>query len=307
MRIVFAGTPEVALPSLEALLASRHDVVAVLTRPDAPHGRGRTLRASPVGERAAEAGIETLKPVTPRDPEFAARLAELAPDACPVVAYGGLLPRTVLDIPRHGWVNLHFSLLPRWRGAAPVQHAILAGDTVTGACTFRIVPALDAGPTYAQISTPIGPTDTAGTLLERLAESGAQLLVQTLDGIEDQTLTPREQPAAGVSVAPKITVADARVDWARPAAEIDRLVRACTPAPGAWTEFRGERFKIVSARPVDGVMPPGRLSVTKRSVQVGTGSTIVELGQVQAVGKRPMAAADWARGVTFESGERLGA
>ena len=165
MRVVFAGTPEVAVPSLDALLASRHEVVAVFTRPDAPSGRGKRLTASPVAERAAELGLETLKPHRPRDQDFVARLTELAPDCCPVVAYGALLPQRVLDIPPQGWVNLHFSLLPAWRGAAPVQRAILAGDQVTGATTFRIVLELDAGPTFASITEPIRPTDTAGDLL----------------------------------------------------------------------------------------------------------------------------------------------
>ena len=308
MRIVFAGTPEVALPSLEALLASDHDVVAVLTRPDAPSGRGKRLTPSPVALRAAELGLETLKPTSPRDPEFLARFAEIAPDCCPVVAYGALLPQSLLDLVPHGFVNLHFSLLPAWRGAAPVQHAVLAGDEVTGATTFRIVAALDAGPTYLRLTEPISPTDTAGDLLSRLSVSGAELLVRTLDGIADGSLIAAEQPTEGVTVAPKITVEDARLDWSGPAAELDRVVRGCSPAPGAWTTFRGVRFKINSGMPVDGVAgEPGELTVTKRSVTVAAADgTGLVLGQVQAQGKKPMNAADWARGVTFEQGERLG-
>src|SRR5918996_3482126 len=183
MRLVFAGTPEVAVPALDALIASeRHEVVAVVTRPDAPAGRGRRLVASPVAQRAEEAGIEVLKPVRPRDPEFLERLREIAPDCCPVVAYGALLPRVALDIPTHGWVNLHFSLLPAWRGAAPVQHALMSGDEVTGACTFRLEQGLDTGPVYGVVTEPIGPRDTAGDLLERLSVSGARLPVATLDG-----------------------------------------------------------------------------------------------------------------------------
>src|SRR5918995_6232297 len=244
MRVVFAGTPAVAVPALRAVLRSRHHVVAVLTRPDAPAGRGRSLRPSPVAQVAADAGIEVLKPARPRDPEFLGRLAEIGPDCAPVVAYGGLIPRAALDVPKHGWVNLHFSLLPAWRGAAPVQHAILAGDEITGACIFQLEEGLDTGPVYGLVTEQIRPTDTTGDLLARLAESGAGLLVATLDGIEDGTLVATPQPTEGVSSAPKLTVADAAVDWMAPALRIDRLVRACTPSPGAWTTFRGERLKL---------------------------------------------------------------
>ena len=309
MRIVFGGTPDVAIPSLDALAGSRHELVAVVTRPDAPSGRGKKLTASPVAQRAAELGIEVLKPQRPRDEEFVARLAELAPDCCPVVAYGALLPQRVLDIPQHGWVNLHFSLLPAWRGAAPVQHAILAGDKTTGATTFRIVLELDAGPVFAAVTEPIRPDDTAGDLLHRLSVSGARLLVTTLDGIEDGTLTPTPQPESDgqLSYASKISVDDARIDWKEPADVVDRLIRACFPAPGAWTTFEGERFKINSARISDAVLPPGVLDVTKRSVRVGTGTQALALGEVQAQGKKPMAAADWARGVSFDTEPKLGA
>jgi len=309
VRIVFGGSPDVAIPSLDALAGSRHELVAVVTRPDAPSGRGKKLTASPVAQRAAELGIEVLKPQRPRDEEFVARLAELAPACCPVVAYGALLPQRVLDIPQHGWVNLHFSLLPAWRGAAPVQHAILAGDKTTGATTFRIVLELDAGPVFAAVTEPIRPDDTAGDLLHRLSVSGARLLVTTLDGIEDGTLTPTPQPESDgqLSYASKISVDDARIDWKEPADVVDRLIRACFPAPGAWTTFEGERFKINSARISDAVLPPGVLDVTKRSVRVGTGTQALALGEVQAQGKKPMAAADWARGVSFDTEPRLGA
>jgi methionyl-tRNA formyltransferase len=309
VRIVFAGTPEPALPALDALVASDHDVVAVVTRPDAPRGRGRTLHPSPVAARAAELGIEVLTPRRPRDPEFVARLTELAPDCCPVVAYGALIPQHVLDIPVHGWVNLHFSLLPAWRGAAPVQHAIMAGDEVTGASTFRLVAELDAGPVFATVTDTISATDTAGDLLERLAASGSELLVSTLDGIAAGTLTAQEQPEVGVSFAPKLTVEDARIDWAQPAEVIDRRIRGCTPAPGAWTTFRGERLKVSSASPAQDEterLAAGRLQVNRRSVRVGTGTTALELGRVQAQGKKAMAAPDWARGLTFTEGELLG-
>jgi methionyl-tRNA formyltransferase len=308
MRVVFAGTPEVAVPSLEAFLSSRHEVVAVLTRPDAPAGRGRHLVAGPVAQRAEEAGIEVLKPERPRDPDFLARLGELAPDCCPVVAYGGLLPQAALDVPKQGWVNLHFSLLPAWRGAAPVQHALLHGDDVTGATTFRIVHELDAGPVYGVVTETIRPTDTSGDLLGRLAESGARLLVATVDGIEDGTVTAVPQADEGRSYAPKVTVEDAEVHWQQAALRVDRVIRACTPAPGAWTTFRGDRLKLGPVRLLDGydALSPGEIAVGKREVRVGTGTHGVALGEVKAQGKKAMAAVDWARGVRPEPGERLG-
>lgn len=309
MKLVFAGTPEVAVPALDALLASgRHEVAAVVTRPDAPAGRGRRMVASPVAERAEEAGIEVLKPNRPKDPDFLERLREIAPDCCPVVAYGALLPKAALDIPAHGWVNLHFSLLPAWRGAAPVQHAIMAGDEITGATTFLIEEGLDSGPVYGTVTEEIRPTDTSGDLLTRLAFAGAGLLAATMDGIEDGTLKAVPQPSEGVSLAPKVTVEDARVDWRAPALRVDRVVRGCTPAPGAWTTFRGERLKIVQARPVPEWtdLAPGQLSAGKNNVYVGTGSYAVELLWVQPQGKKPMRGADWARGVRIAAGETLG-
>ncbi|GAA0375579.1 methionyl-tRNA formyltransferase [Streptomyces blastmyceticus] len=309
MRLVFAGTPEVAVPALDALIASgRHEVVAVVTRPDAPAGRGRRLVASPVAERAEEAGIEVLKPARPRDPDFLARLREIAPDCCPVVAYGALLPKAALEIPAHGWVNLHFSLLPAWRGAAPVQHAVLAGDEVTGASTFLIEEGLDSGPVFGVLTEEVRPTDTSGDLLTRLAFAGAGLLTATMDGIEDGTLKAVPQPAEGITLAPKIQVEDARLDWSAPALRVDRVVRGCAPAPGAWTVFRGERLKVMAVSPAPGRdgLAPGEIAAAKNSVHVGTGSHVVELLWVQPQGKKPMAAADWARGVRISEGERLG-
>jgi methionyl-tRNA formyltransferase len=305
MRVVFAGTPEVALPSLRAVADSAHELVGVVTRPDAPTGRGRKLAASPVAEAAEGLGVTVLRPEHPRDPAFQEALRSLAPDACPVVAYGALLPESALDIPRHGWVNLHFSLLPAWRGAAPVQHALWAGDDVTGATTFRIVKELDAGPTFGLMTETIRPRDTAGDLLGRLAEGGAGLLVATLDGIADGSLEPRPQVDDDVSFAPKIGVDDARVDWRQTAAVIDRQIRACTPAPGAWTTYGGERLKLGPVTPADGNLPPGEVMAGKNAVVVGTGTAAVRLGEVQAVGKRPMAAADWARGLRLPGGEVL--
>ncbi|MEU3401272.1 methionyl-tRNA formyltransferase [Streptomyces filamentosus] len=310
MKLVFAGTPEVAVPALDALLASgRHEVAAVVTRPDAPAGRGRRLVASPVAQRAEEEGIEILRPVHPRDEDFLARLREIAPDCCPVVAYGALLPQKALDVPARGWVNLHFSLLPAWRGAAPVQHAVMAGDEVTGASTFQIEKGLDSGPVYGVVTEEVRPTDTSGDLLTRLAFAGAGLLVATMDGIEDGSLKAVPQPAEGISLAPKIEVEDAHVDFAAPALRVDRVVRGCTPAPGAWTLFRGERLKLVQLAPVPDRtdLAPGELAVGKNNVFAGTGSHAVELLWVQPQGKKPMKAADWARGVRIAAGERLGA
>ena len=311
MRLVFAGTPQTALPALDALLASRHEVVAVVTRPDAPAGRGRKVEASPVARRAAAAGIEVLTPARARDPEFLDRLREITPDCCPVTAYGALLPQAALDIPPNGWVNLHFSILPAWRGAAPVQHAILHGDDVTGASTFRIVRELDAGPVYGVLTEPVRPDDTTGTLLDRLSHSGAELLVATLDGIEDGTVQAVPQLAEGVSFAPKINPADAQVDWKLPAHVVDRLIRASTPDPGAWTELDGARLKLgpVSLLDLPGAPPdlaPGELHVSRHAVLAGSGSRPVRLGDVQAPGKRRMTASDWARGLHSGGPKRFG-
>lgn len=306
MKVVFAGTPEVAVPVLDAVASSRHELVGVVSRPDAPTGRGRRLVASPVALRAEELGVPVLKPEHPRDPAFQEELRALRPDCCPVVAYGALLPQSALDIPPHGWVNLHFSALPAWRGAAPVQHAIWAGDEVTGATTFRIVKALDAGPTYGVMTERIRPTDTAGDLLVRLAEGGAGLLVATLDGIEDGVLFEQPQPEDGVSYAPKIEVDDARVDWTLPAIAIDRQVRACTPAPGAWTTFAGERLKLGPVSRTDQRLEPGVLEVSKQAILVGTATEAVRLGDVRPHGRKQMPAADWARGARVESGIRIG-
>ena len=307
MRLVFAGTPEVALPSLRAVLDSRHDVVAVLTRPDAPAGRGRRLVCSPVAALAGEAGVPVLAPRRPSEPDFLAELASLAPDCCPVVGYGVLLPRAALDVPPAGWVNLHFSLLPAWRGAAPVQAAIRHGDEITGACTFALADGLDTGPVYGTLTEPIRPTDTAGELLERLARAGADLLVSTLDGIADGTLVAMPQPPHGISHAPKVTAEDAHVDFAVPAFAVDRLVRSVTPDPGAWAVFRGERLGVGPVQPTGpGDLAPGELRVGKRDVLVGTATAAVLLGDVRPPGRRAMPAADWARGSRIEPGERLG-
>lgn len=307
MRVLFAGTPEVAVASLQAILASNHEVVAVLTRPDAPAGRGRRLMPSPVAEVALAAGIEVLRPDRARDPQFLARLAEIAPDACPIVAYGGLIPPAALAVPPGGWINLHFSILPAWRGAAPVQHAVIAGDEVTGASTFLLEEGLDTGPVLGVVTTAIEPSDTSGDVLGRLAQSGAGLLVATLDGIESGSLVAVPQGTDGLSFAPKLAVEDARVPWDAPAMRVDRLIRGCTPAPGAWTTFRGERTKLgpVTPDPAVSDLAPGELRVQKNRVWAGTVTHAVLLGAVKGEGKKEMPAGDWARGVRVTAGETL--
>ena len=312
MRLLFAGTPAVALPSLDALLASRHEVVAVLTRPDARAGRGRTLTPSPVKERALEAGLEVLTPTTLKDPEVQARIAAIAPDAAPVVAYGNLVPPAVLGLPRHGWVNLHFSVLPAWRGAAPVQHAIIAGDEVTGASTFLLEAGLDTGPVLGTLTETIRPLDTSGDLLGRLAAAGSDLLVKTLDALEEGILTPVPQPADGVSLAPRLTTEDARVRWQHPAMAVDRRVRGCTPAPGAWTMFGDKAIKIFDAKPMPARDPKGIAGKLGEIVAVeDDGITVVcadgrfKVTRVQAdAGK--VGAADWAKGAGIEKGAKFG-
>ena len=307
MRLVFAGTPEPALPALRRLIDSpRHEVVAVLTRPDAAAGRRGKPQPSPVAREALDRGIALLRPSRPNSPEFVAELMEFGPECCAVVAYGALLRDALLAVPPRGWINLHFSLLPAWRGAAPVQAAIAAGDTITGAATFQIEPSLDSGPVYGVVTETIQKTDTAGDLLERLALSGAALLSATLDGIADGTLTPRPQPADGVSFAPKITVEEARVRWDLPAPVVERRIRAVTPHPGAWTLVGDLRIKLgpVHLGEAPESLPPGGIHIDRKSVWIGTGSDPVRLGQIQPPGKKLMNAADWARGARLDPAAR---
>jgi methionyl-tRNA formyltransferase len=322
VRLLFAGTPATALPSLDALLGSHHEVAAVLTRPDAPAGRGRRLTPSPVALRADEAGVEVLKASRLRDPDLLDRLRALAPDAAAIVAYGALVPSDALAIPPLGWVNLHFSLLPAWRGAAPVQHALLHGDDVTGATTFRLDEGLDTGPVLGVLTETVRPGDTTGELLDRLGHAGAGLLVATLDALERGELNPEPQPAHGVSLAPKLSRADARVDWSAPAFHVDRRVRACTPAPGAWTTWGEDRVGLGPvtvldesaparpdagpAQPVAAPVRPGEVRVSRDEVLVGCGDgRVVRLGEVRPPGKRAMAADAWARGVRGLDGARF--
>lgn len=312
MRLAFAGTPVVALPALQALIDAGHDLAAVVTRPAAPVGRGKKLVESAVAQLATELGIEVLTPGKPKDADFVARLRELDVDAIPVVAYGALLPADVLAIPKHGWINLHFSLLPAWRGAAPVQRALMNGDQETGVTTFRIVLAMDAGPIYRQVRTPFGAEETAGEALNRLAQLGAGVLVGTMADVTAGE-QPVEQDSEGVSLAPKVNVDDAQVDWSRPAAQVVNLVRGTNPAPGAWStligpdESRGDRLKILRARVAPDVdLAPGQLFAEKRRLLAGAGDGAVELVEVQGFGKRAMSGTDWARGAKPQQGAHLG-
>jgi methionyl-tRNA formyltransferase len=298
MRVLFAGTPAVAVPSLDALLGAGFDVVAVLTRPDAPVGRKRVLTPSPVAARAAELGIDVIHAARV-DAEVTARIAELKPDAAAIVAYGGLIPREALSVPKHGWINLHFSLLPAWRGAAPVQHAVIAGDDVTGAVTFLLEEGLDTGPVFGTLTEKVHDDDTSGELLERLSHSGAVLLAQTLSAVEAGAAAAVPQ-SGEVSLAPKLTIDDARLDWRQPALAIGRRARGVTPEPGAWTTFEGQRLKLepVVLRPDTLDLEPGNVALREKAVLVGTGSHAVELTRIQPSGKKMMTATDWMRGQT---------
>jgi len=271
----------------------------VLTRPPARAGRGRRLQPTPVAEVAAEHGLPVLSPNRPSDPEFLASLADLAPDVAPIVAYGGLIPPAALAVPRLGWVNLHFSLLPAWRGAAPAQHALIAGDDITGASAFRLEEGLDTGPVYGVVTEQIQPRDTAGSLLERLAHSGAQLLLATLDGLAAGRLEARPQATDGVSHAPKLGPEDSHIQWSAPAVAVDRLVRGCTPAPGAWTTADGQRLRLGPMLPLDTEhgLRPGELRAARSEVLVGTGTHALQLDEVQPAGRRAMPAAAWLRGL----------
>ena len=297
MRVLFAGTPAVAVPSLDALVGAGFDVVAVLTRPDAPVGRKRVLTPSPVAQRAAELGIEVIHAARV-NAETTARISAIQPDVAAIVAYGGLIPPAALGIPRYGWVNLHFSLLPAWRGAAPVQRSVIAGDDVTGAVTFQLEEGLDTGPVFGTLTEAVKPQDTAGDLLERLSHSGAVLLAQTLSAIQAGRASP--QPQTGeVSLAPKLTLEDGHLNWSHPALAIGRQARGVTPEPGAWTLLDGQRVKLepVRLRPDVSGLAPGSVALQGKAVLVGTGSHAVELTRIQPAGKKMMAAADWARGI----------
>lgn len=310
MRVVFAGTPEPAVGPLQALIDSpRHEVVGVISRPDAAAGRGRKVTRSPVAGLADENGIPVITPRKLAEPESVAQLKAWAPECVPVVAYGGLVPSSLLELPTHGWVNLHFSLLPAWRGAAPVQAAIAAGDEMTGATTFRIEAGLDTGPVFGMVTERIRSSDTAGALLTRLSEFGADLLTATLDGIENGDLIAVPQESEGISTAPKISIDNARIRWDLPAHLVDRHIRAMTPAPGAWTTLGELRVKVPAATvetdPEAPAPAPGTLAVTKKALFVGSQTGPIRLDIVQPQGKKAMAGADWARGARLTDGQVL--
>lgn len=298
MRIVFAATPDVALPTLEVLLASDHEVVAVLTRPDAPAGRGRRMTPSVVAEHARAHGIPVLMPASLADPDAQTELAGLRADVGVVVAFGALIPAPVLAIPSHGWVNLHFSLLPAWRGAAPVQHAIWNGDELTGVTVFQLDEGMDTGPMYAHRVYPLAPTQTAGDVLTELAGLGADVVREVVDSIAAGTARAIPQPQEGASRAPRITVDQARIQWTAASAAIDRQVRACTPHPGAWTTIEGVRVRIGPVQAAsDTHLAPGHVQASDAAICIGTGDGHVVLGWVQPAGKARMSAADWWRGL----------
>ncbi len=313
MRVIFAGTPEVAAFTLEKLLESDHEVVAVLTRPDARVGRRRTLQPSPVKRVALEAGIEVLEASSLRGADEASaavvqRLHELAPDCIPVVAYGALVPAELLELPKHGWINLHFSLLPAWRGAAPVQAAIAAGDSETGVSVFQIEEGLDTGPVLASHAVPIQSSTTSGELLTQLATVGSDVLRDCLDNLAAGTaeFTPQEDSQS--SYAPKISAENTQIDWTASANRIDCAIRAYNPAPGAWTTLDGQRFKIYLGMPATETadseqakqLAPGEIATTKTALYVGTGEGILELTEIQPFGKKRMAAADYIRGAAID-------
>jgi len=301
MRLIVAGTPATALPVFDRL-SQDHQILAVLTRPPAPQGRSSCLVPSPVAWWAQARGIEVLTPGKLRDPQFVTLIRQMEPDCCPVVAYGGLITQELLDIPRYGWINLHYSLLPAYRGAAPVQRALLDGCVRTGVTVFRLVKALDAGPVFLQREVDVDPGETAGDLLERLSVLGAEAMsevVKNLGGADQ----PREQGDQGVSLAPKVTTDQARVTLGQSGEDIVRRVRAMSPDPGAWALLGSDRFKILRAAVADGPQDaagadtvPGSLWATKKALYCRVGDGWIELIQVVASGKKPMPGADWARG-----------
>ena len=291
------------MPSLKALLDSPAEVAAVVTNPDRPAGRGMELRPSPVKQEALAAGLEVLQPVKAREPELEERLRAIAPDVAVVVAYGSILPGRLLEVPRLGFVNLHFSLLPGYRGAAPVQRAVMDGASVSGVSVMVLTEGMDEGPVLALREVDVRPDDTAGTLGERMAELGGPMLVETIERYVAGLLQPQEQDHAAATYAPKITPEEARVDWTRPATEIVDHIRGLNPAPGAWTEWSGRRLKVWAARVTDRSLPPGVLGGP--GLVVGSGTVALELTDVQLAGKRRMPGAELVRGLRPAEGEEL--
>ena len=293
MRIVFMGTPEFSVPVLEAL-ARDHEVICVYSQPPRPAGRGKKDRPSPVQARAEALGLPVRHPVSLRSPEAQAEFAALNADVAVVVAYGLILPQAVLDAPRHGCLNIHASLLPRWRGAAPIHRAIMAGDAQTGICIMQMEAGLDTGPVLLREATAIGPEETTGALHDRLSVIGARLIGEALSRLPD--LLPEMQPAEGVTYAAKIDKAEARVDWARPAVEVDRQIRGLSPFPGAWCDVAGERVKLLASRLATGAGAPGQVL---HGLTVACGAGAVEVTLAQREGKKPMAPEDFLRGFTL--------
>jgi methionyl-tRNA formyltransferase len=300
MRLVFAGTPEVAVPTLERLAGSGHEIVAVITRPDAPLGRKRVLTPSPVANAAERLGLKVIRASRLTD-DIGADIAALSPDLGVIVAYGGFVREPLLSTPRHGWINLHFSLLPRWRGAAPVQRALLAGDTETGATVFRLELGMDTGPIFDTMRVAIEPEETAGQLLARLAVDGTVVVSRVVDAIAAGTASAVEQSGAATT-APKLSIDDARIDWAQPAASVHDRIRGVTPEPGAYTFLAEERLKVLRvARAADqAVLTPGQIVAAGSQVLIGTGTEPLELLEVQPSGSRAQPAADWWRGVRHD-------
>tara|TARA_R110000868_G_scaffold411390_1_gene703540 strand:- start:117991 stop:118920 length:930 start_codon:yes stop_codon:yes gene_type:complete len=295
LRLIFAGSPAAAVPSLEALIAGPHDVVAVVTREDSPQGRKRVLTPTPVAELAEREGIPVIR--ANRLGSVTEQLTALDADLGVIVAYGGLIREPLLHAPRHGWINLHFSLLPKWRGAAPVQRAIMAGDTTTGTAVFQLVEELDAGPVFAVDEVPITPLQTAGNVLEALALSGARQLATVVDDIASGRAQATEQ-SGEPSAAPKLRLEDGRIDWNRSAELVSAHIRGVTPEPGAFTEIGGDRLKVLEIAPArDAVrFAPGELASVDSAVLAGTATDPIELVRIQPAGRKPMRAADWWRG-----------
>ncbi|AMB58363.1 methionyl-tRNA formyltransferase [Microterricola viridarii] len=300
MRLVFAGTPDAAVPSLRLLADGPHEIVAVITRADAPLGRKRILTPSPVAQAAAALGLPIIK-ANRLDEAVTAEIAALGADLGVIVAYGGLVREPLLSTPRLGWINLHFSLLPRWRGAAPVQRALIAGDATTGADVFQLVPALDAGDVFGRIERPITEADTAASLLAELAESGGALLARVVDELADGSAVAVPQQGEPTAAA-KLGIDDARLHWAEPAASVFQRYQGVTAEPGAFTLIDGARFKLHELRHARdaAALPPGHIRSVDGHVLVGTASTPLELLRVQPAGKTPMSAADWWRGIAAE-------
>lgn len=304
MRLAFMGTPDFAVPTLRALIDSGHEIARVYSQPPRRAGRGKAVRPSPVQRAAEEAGLPVETPESFRDADVLARFAALDLDAAVVIAYGQILPPGALAAPRLGCFNVHASLLPRWRGAAPIQRAIMAGDAETGIAIMQMEEGLDTGPVLSIARTPIGPEDTAGTLHDRLAEMGAGLMVEALDDVAAGRATAQPQPAEGVTYATKIEKAEARIDWTRPAFELDRHIRGLAPFPGAWCEINGERVKLLMSRPEQGEGVPGTALDDHLLIACGEGA--LRLTRLQRSGRGASDAVDMLRGFPIPVGSVLG-